>query len=339
MAWRAEIAKLERHSMHRFLLFTVSLTLWIPVQLQAADGNGLKAEFFEGINLDKLVATRQEPSINFDWEHAAPIAELPADGFSLRMTGWLKVPRAGRYTFILRGNDGVRLWLDDKQVINHWNSGDANKEISLELTAEPHAMRFEYFEVNDYAWVTLFWTYPGAKTYMPVPPEAFFLDEKNAKAKPSTSKRIPDENGLNMEVFSDINVTRKVGASGFGRLESVWGDGAPLPDLNPDSFSIRLTGFLQAPVTGRYKVIYFSDNGLRLSIDGKVVFNRWNDGLRREEAIVELKEDDLYPIQLEQMDFGGWSYFYVHWILPDSDKEISIAPEYLFRTKNAAKKK
>ncbi len=71
------------------------------------------------------------------------------DQFGLRFTGFLQIPRKGRYTFFLGSDDGSRLQIDGKTVIE-FNGIQAYKEknSALELDAGPHALLVDYFEQN-----------------------------------------------------------------------------------------------------------------------------------------------------------------------------------------------
>ena len=64
---------------------------------------------------------RNDQTLNFDWETAAPSDNLPADGFSAR---WTRDQRfePGRYRFRIRADDGVRFYVDDTLVIDEWHS-------------------------------------------------------------------------------------------------------------------------------------------------------------------------------------------------------------------------
>jgi len=45
--------------------------------------------------------------------------DAPAEGFGLRFTGYVRVPRAGIYTFVLSSDDGSRLSIGDRVVVDH----------------------------------------------------------------------------------------------------------------------------------------------------------------------------------------------------------------------------
>ena len=50
------------------------------------------------------------------------MAGLPADHFSARYTGVVRPVKAGLYTFAVKSDDGVRLFVDDKLVIDNWHN-------------------------------------------------------------------------------------------------------------------------------------------------------------------------------------------------------------------------
>lgn len=96
---------------------------WHPNRPRAAfarDVNGLRAELFQEANFDRAIKTRIDGPIDWIWGPGAPDADLPPNHFSIRWTGWLKAPRPGRYKLITRSDDGVRLWLDGRLLIDEW---------------------------------------------------------------------------------------------------------------------------------------------------------------------------------------------------------------------------
>lgn len=71
---------------------------------------GLRGEFFAGKELEGMpVATQVDAAIDFDWE-GSPADGVPADGFSARWSGSFKPAATGRVTFVVRGDDGYRLY-------------------------------------------------------------------------------------------------------------------------------------------------------------------------------------------------------------------------------------
>ncbi|RPH49129.1 MAG: glycoside hydrolase family 2, partial [Planctomycetota bacterium] len=81
-----------------------------------------------------------------------------------RWTGTLEVPASGRYTFRTRNDDGVRMWIDGKVVIDHWKGeyvvSERRGEIDL-VAGKPVTFKVEYFNGGDIGVLQLFWTSPG----------------------------------------------------------------------------------------------------------------------------------------------------------------------------------
>ena len=83
----------------------------------------------------------------------------------LRFDGFLPISKAGRYSFRLSSDDGSRLFIDGKQIIDndgvHPNTG---KEVSVNLNAGLHELRVDYFEKSGQQELSLDWSGPGIKS-------------------------------------------------------------------------------------------------------------------------------------------------------------------------------
>jgi hypothetical protein len=107
---------------------------------------GFLVTFFKDENLGDPVTTRLDPAISFDWGSDAPSELATGEHFSARWTGKLNVPETGKYEFFLTSDDGSRLFIDDKQVIDNWGShAEVTREASLDLDAKVYPIRVEYF--------------------------------------------------------------------------------------------------------------------------------------------------------------------------------------------------
>ncbi|MFA6569829.1 MAG: glycoside hydrolase family 3 C-terminal domain-containing protein [Bacteroidota bacterium] len=89
---------------------------------------GLKGEYFNNINLSgKPALTRIDTSINFYWNRNSPGYGISKDSFSVRWTGTLRVDEDGYYTFKTLSDDGIRLIIDNKTIIEIWGDGNHSK--------------------------------------------------------------------------------------------------------------------------------------------------------------------------------------------------------------------
>jgi len=69
------------------------------------------------------------------------------DGFALRFDGHINIPKAGNYLFLIGSDDGSRLFIDGKLVID--NDGIhpfQQKRKQMQITAGMHTVAVEYFE-------------------------------------------------------------------------------------------------------------------------------------------------------------------------------------------------
>jgi beta-glucosidase len=123
-------------------------------------GQGLLGEYFVGTErtgTPQLV--RVDPTVDFHWELAAPAPGLPEDGFSIRWTGTLTPPKSGLFALGLRSDDGSRLYLDGKLVVDNWGDHPPTlKTAQMKLVAgKAYDVRLEYFEGIIGASVELLW--------------------------------------------------------------------------------------------------------------------------------------------------------------------------------------
>jgi outer membrane protein assembly factor BamB len=135
------------------------------------DGRGLRAEFFSGRDLRERLASRTDAVVDFVWDDGEqPDPAVPAENFSVRWTGQVRVPGNGRWTFSVVSDDGARLWVNGKPIVDQWvDQGATEAGGSIELkTGKPVDLRLEYFQGGSGKQVQLYWEGPGqAKAIVP----------------------------------------------------------------------------------------------------------------------------------------------------------------------------
>ncbi len=123
-------------------------------------GTGLKGEYFDNIRLEgepRLVRT--DPRIDFLWTFNPPGPGIPRDWYSVRWTGTLSVPKGGARRIGIEGNDGYRLYLDGRLLIDNWKQQSYGARL-VPVTLAPgssHQLRLEYFESAGNSRVRLVW--------------------------------------------------------------------------------------------------------------------------------------------------------------------------------------
>lgn len=109
---------------------------------------GMLGQYFERTNLEGPKRERVDYDIDYDWYDGGPFAGWRVDHFSIRWTGSFEVPETGDYQFITTSDDGVRLKINGKQLINNWSEHSrAEDKTKLRLEAgKQHQIVVEYFE-------------------------------------------------------------------------------------------------------------------------------------------------------------------------------------------------
>jgi len=175
----------------------------VPAQLE----KGLAAAFYAGQNHDRFVVARPASCVRFNWGDGAPAPNVPADGFSTRLVGWLYIHEAGEYTFRFRRDDGARLYLDGKLTIDEWTeSHGLGDPASVRLGAGWHRLWVEHMDVNHDAYIHLCWRW--GETERLVPPALLYCEREMlerirrdptqdpfAGLTPQTPAKAPDERG------------------------------------------------------------------------------------------------------------------------------------------------
>nr|WP_208406425.1 PA14 domain-containing protein [Amycolatopsis granulosa] len=132
--------------------------------------NGLSVAYYDNDSLTgapKVYATGIGGSggqlVN-NWGTAAPTPGVPADHFSLRAIGDIVFPAAGDYTLRVLADDGVRVWVDDKVVIDDWRNTTAAWRTGVfhnDIAGAAKRIRVEYYEFDLTAQLELHWTTPA----------------------------------------------------------------------------------------------------------------------------------------------------------------------------------
>jgi beta-glucosidase len=123
--------------------------------------HGLVGEYFSNISLSgKPVFTRVDPQVQFQWTLYSPDPEkLNYDFYSVRWNGKLKGPLTGTCRIGIDGNDGYRLYIDGKLLLDNWEKVSRRTLLSdfrFEKGKE-YEIRIEYFEPTGNAWFRLVW--------------------------------------------------------------------------------------------------------------------------------------------------------------------------------------
>ncbi len=179
---------------------------------------------------------------------AAFFRPWPMNRFSARWTGFIEVPETAEYTLYTESNDGVRLWIDGRQVIDNWTE-HSHKEDTGTLDLESgrrYSVKLEYFYNGGEAVMKLGWSRPGTPR-APVPATALHPAEG-------------DGSGLSAEYFQGPEFNRSWKRRRDAQVNFAWGTVSPFPAPPAESGGLLRVALADGPwqadwmdpVTGRW---------------------------------------------------------------------------------------
>jgi beta-glucosidase len=112
----------------------------------------------------KLLFSRVDPQVDFEWWEGAPRADMNGDDFGIRWTGYITAPVSGTYQIGAIGMNAWELSIDGKQIVTFSGIHEgAYRYAPVELKAGTlYAIRLDYHEFSNDASIRLLWAKPGA---------------------------------------------------------------------------------------------------------------------------------------------------------------------------------
>lgn len=209
-----------------------------------------KGEYFNNKTLSgSPVLVRDDQAIDFDWGGGSPLwGTVASDNFSARWTRNLAL-EGGRYRFTVQVDDGVRLWVNGRLLIDQWHDAGTTYYIAeIDLPGGAIPVQMEYYENLGGAVARLHYDkISGTGGAW----RGEYFNNRTLSGQPAV-------------VRNDANVNFN------------WGSGSPATGISADNFSVRWTRSL-AFVAGRYRFTATSDDGVRVWVNGQLVINNWSD--------------------------------------------------------------
>lgn len=122
--------------------------------------HGLLAHYYNNINLKGPVTVEKiDKKIDFVWGNSSPQKNIYGE-FSVRWEGRIKIDKSDKYTFYILSDEGFRLFIDDKIIINTWSNQNRTMENSGDVKLERgfHRIRLEYYFNQKFSDIKLLWS-------------------------------------------------------------------------------------------------------------------------------------------------------------------------------------
>ena len=226
---------------------------------------------------------RNDTEVNFAWGLDSPAPGIGLDDFSVRWTRTLSFPE-GDYRFYTRSDDGVRLWVDSRPIIDAWNEEtNYTLEGDITLAAGDHYIRVEYYEALGAAQIMVWWE-----------PIAEFSGWRGAYYDN------PVLSGQPYFVRDDAAIAFR------------WDAGSPGSGLPADNFSVRWTRRVEFR-EGNHNFHVSADDGVRLWADDELILDHWVDGSLEDVEIIRYVSQGLHVVRLEYYERGGDAVAHLWW--------------------------
>ena len=171
---------------------------------------GLKVEYYDGVNFDRLEKVSYVANIDQSWNNRPPVPGINPHYCSIRWTGKLKPGKSGTYKFSARVDDGIRVWVGNRLIIDQWDLHDVGIfQGSVDLEAnQMYDLKVEYFNALIEGEVRLLWKIPTEekswyeylfgddKSFTVIAPQYFYRPEtpNQREEKTSLDKPAPVKN-------------------------------------------------------------------------------------------------------------------------------------------------
>jgi hypothetical protein len=265
--------------------YALAKVSWEPV---TAPSNRWRGQYFSNRWLSGSPAlVRKDASIDFDWGSGSPGPAIPSNNFSVRWTRSVHF-QPGAYRFTVTSDDGIRLYVDDRPVIDQWWDHPPQTFTGyLRLTTGEHEIRVEYYENTGRAMVQVSWEV--------VPPQAWSGEYFDNRWLQGPSTLIRDD--------ADIDFN--------------WGYGSPAPGIPRDGFSVRWTGTISLNA-GLYRFTTTTDDGVRLWVNGHLLIDQWRDQPPASHSGT-IHVTGGVPIKMEYYENGGVAAAHLTWVRVGQD--------------------
>ncbi|MEW8986242.1 MAG: PA14 domain-containing protein, partial [Bacillus sp. (in: firmicutes)] len=264
----------------------------IVVEYREDTGGALLKVDYNMISNKKLFYNYGE-TVRYDWGTGSPNSSLPADGFE----GYFDQSRylaGGDYFIQTLADDGVQVLVNDQLKINRWSDSNSNGIVdqALMLNVQPgdHKIITKYYE-----------NVGNAFLYSDILPfdswAAYYYPNNALSGKPGFVKAIAPTG--NSKMLVDNN-----------------GEGSPSEKIPVDQFSAKYRTAKRLPA-GEYVLRTRVDDGIRVLVDGQLVYDKWTSSSFNEETsipftvsdrnVTNQSEKDVHWIEVQYLEMSGSS--------------------------------
>lgn len=222
--------------------------------------------------------TQRLSSVDLRWGAKAPAADIPADGFSAVAQTCLVLPETRELLLQLTSDDGSKLLIDGKVVLDNWGV-HGEKAVSELVTVDGgnHHVQVMYFDDTGDASLEIGVRNrdgqplePGLKHLPPIG-----ADETMPCGVPVPPLRFQNHRGWRARYYPSIDFSGTPLERRETRIRHRWRSRSPGESVPRDGFSARWDTCVRLEEPEPVELRLLSDDGSRAILDGVVVVDNW----------------------------------------------------------------
>lgn len=312
--------------------------LYAPLRAQQQpkkQGSGLAGQYYNGEHFEQRAFSRLDPTINFNWKKSSPKpGPIRPNHFSIKWEGEVEAQKTDFYQFSSKVDDRIKLTLDGTVLLDTLpvRAGKTNHALPVLLeSGRRYPVSIEYAQYIDTSYVNLLWSSSDGRRGV-VPQEALYG---------SLAPRLKGV-GLRGDYFDGENFQTLKARHPAEAVNFLWGTQAPDLAIPSDHFSVRWTGWIEAPENGTYTLTTRVDDGVRLWIGGKggadiapgtpPLIDKWlhvPNYLEEYSAEKTFEAGQRYPVRIEYFEYDGPTGIQLFWTRKNKAREI-VPTIYLY---------
>ena len=245
--------------------------------------------------------------------------------YYVRWTGKIRVAKTDKYKFFLESDDGSKLFVYDRQVVN--NEGlHGMKEVSgeVELTAGDHPFRIDYFQGGSVGGCRLSWESKEIEKQI-IPSSALWHEAITSPPTPEPGAGLVADFFDMGFVLKDVPDFQEYEKPTLSRTDLI----IAFPDAESfsfndlrDHFYARWLGKIEIPRSGSYTFTLSSDDGSLLKIDGKEVIDHGGTHKMSDKSGKVQLTEGPHDIKVDYFQSEGTAGCILFWEGPGIKREV-----------------
>lgn len=280
----------------------------------------VNATYYSEPELKNEILKRKESNIYFPYGQGSFSNDYKGDSFGAIWTGVIRPSYTETYKFITRTDDGVKLWINGKLLIDKWydmGTSEFSAELAL-MSGKEYSIKMEYYDKGGDAYAELSWQ--SNSTMRSVIKEVGNIDLGYSYENPYGLESDWTSAYFKGKDFKDQIFTRKESSLSFTSDKDPFAPGIP-----NENFCAKFTSSLKVPKSGVYTFYTTSDDGIRFKINGNAIIDQWKwMGATEFSEKLDLKEGEEISIEVDYFQGGGGKFLKVEWQAPNKAREILI---------------